>query len=247
MWGVVLGRVFSPSLPAFVAFLPSFLCPDSQGCSIWESHSRELSGIDLCCESADRRSVLQTWAGIVAPWLAQQGGLWQTGVSRSGSWVPCPLRVPAAAERQCPVRLICILGASGDLSCSGIQCHGRVLVAVAENSSKELSRLLAMARENKAGAWLQLGCFPSGSLQNRSVQMETRPAAETRGGWACRRLPWRRSLSPEFWAELLPGWGYLWQSSSLPGPGSRGPAASAGWSYRWWPRLGGGFAAAKFL
>lgn len=142
-----------------------------------------LSGIDLCCECADKRSVLQTWAGIVAPWLAQQGGLLaDRGVSRSGSWVPCPLRVPAAAERQCPVRLIGILGASGDLSCSGIQCHGRVLVAVAENSSKELSRLLAMRGKIRQGHGCKLGCFPSGSFQNRSVQIETRPAAETRGG-----------------------------------------------------------------
>lgn len=66
--------MFSPSLPALAALLPSSL-PASQGHSSWGSDSGELSGTDLRSESADKRPVLQTWAGIVTPWLAQQEGL----------------------------------------------------------------------------------------------------------------------------------------------------------------------------
>lgn len=118
----------------------------------------------------------------------------------AGCPAPCP-----TVERQCPVQPVWVLSASGDLWCCGIHCRGRGLGTVVENVNEDLRQLPAMRRENKAGARLQSGCFRSGSLWNRSVQMETRPAADTRAGQACRRLRRRHSLRQGFGPGCFPG------------------------------------------
>lgn len=72
MQSIVLGNLsVSPSLPALAAFLPSSssCLPGTQQLRI---RSGELSGTDPSSESADKRPVLQTQAGIVTSWFSQQ-------------------------------------------------------------------------------------------------------------------------------------------------------------------------------
>lgn len=97
---------------------PLLPAPTSQGRGSWGAHSGESSGSDPAACLQTKRTVLQTWAGIVKPWLAQQEGSWlmTRGASFPGSWLCClPLGVPATLQRQCPVRRICIVSALGDL------------------------------------------------------------------------------------------------------------------------------------
>lgn len=61
MQSIVLGSLFSPSLPTLTAFLPSSLPSRFPGMQqlrirLW----RELSGTDPCCEPADKKAVCQT-------------------------------------------------------------------------------------------------------------------------------------------------------------------------------------------
>lgn len=160
MWGV-LGGVFAPSLPAFVAFLPSFLCPDFPG----------MQHLRMPLQSAFRyRSVL---------WVCRQEVSF-ADLGRNSRTLACSAGRAPGRQRRFSLRQLGALPApSPSRGWTAVprtahwysRCFGRSLMlwdSVPWQSSRGCGRKLQQraqpapsdARENKAGAWLQVGMLP---------------------------------------------------------------------------------------